>query len=93
MTHLEAVDEPRASLDIALADADANVHLRVDKGLQGRNVGVSQGIEKRGPVPREMTNGGDIRALADDPEENWLRQTKAAEWRKGVPLITKYRRK
>jgi hypothetical protein len=40
-----------------------------------------------------MINGGDIRALTNDPGENWVAADEGPEWRKGVPLITKSRRK
>jgi hypothetical protein len=66
ITHLEAVDGWPALLDIALVDAD--VHLRVDKHLQARNVGVSQGIENRGLAPREMVDGRGFQAFAGDSE-------------------------
>jgi hypothetical protein len=93
ITHLEAVDERRPSLDIILADADANVHLRVDKGLQGRNVAVPQVIEKRGPAPRETIDGGDIRTLADDPEENSVAADKGRIMEEGSAFDNKIRRK
>jgi hypothetical protein len=68
ITYLETGDERRASLDIALLDA--NVDLRVDNGMQDRHVRILRGIENRGPAPHEMVDGGDIRALADASEEN-----------------------
>jgi hypothetical protein len=79
ITHLEVVDKRRASLDIALVNA--NVNLRVDKGVQDRHVRVPKGIKNHRLAPREMIDGGE------------LSQTKAAEWRKGVPLIAKSRRR
>jgi hypothetical protein len=70
ITHLEAADGRRASLDIALVDAD--VHLCVDKRLQGRKVMVPEGIENRAPAPCEMVDGERIPVLADYPEESWV---------------------
>jgi hypothetical protein len=35
-------------------------------------LGLSQGIENRRPSPRETVDGGDIRVLAEDPEESWV---------------------
>jgi hypothetical protein len=53
-------------------DVDVDIDLRVDKGLEDRHVRVPQGIKKRGPALREMADGGDIRSLADDPDESWI---------------------
>jgi hypothetical protein len=37
-----------------------------------RNAGFPQGTENRGAAPREMVYSGEIRALADDPEDSWV---------------------
>jgi metallophosphoesterase superfamily enzyme len=91
IAHLEAKDERRASLEIVLVDAD--VHLPVDKRLQDRHVRVPQNIQNRNwthmrsslvetPEPLQMILKRDRRS-----------QTKAPEWRNGLALTTKSRRK
>jgi hypothetical protein len=89
--HLEAVNEWRASSEIGLVDAD--VHLPVDKHLQDKHVRVRQSIQNRGRAHVRSS-------LAQTPEplhmilkRVGLPQTKAPEWRNGLPWITKSRRK
>jgi hypothetical protein len=85
------VDERRASLDIALVDAD--VDLRVEKGLQDRHYRVPQGLEKCDPTPGEMVDGRDIQALADDLEESWVVADEDGRMKEGSAIDCKIPKK
>jgi hypothetical protein len=57
ITHLEAGDRRRASLDLSLFH---DVGLRVDNNLHDRQAQVPQGIKNRGLAPRKIIDGGEM---------------------------------